>query len=733
MPREEGIRAMLSKSKEFEAALFVLLGRDYNGSFADRAPYPTSDSLEGVDGSFILLRLKGPMWQELKQSIDAISRIADKVFADTPGKAAFDWITRAVNWIDELHSSVSLSPLIEQSERSLVLSKESAKDLLRKGQEILLDVPDDLRRTLSQHKIYVSTTKDGRLRVKPSKGSAHHAAGVVAIRWCPILFESLQADVNEVEEWESSLELSLQEFRAWFQGETGNKADEAKVDELFVLRDTVDDLLLEVANLVVSPPRDTLEAAKRLRASLQDYVGQLRPNATISFSASKFGRDSSVVRDRHLLLDALVSRLSLDTTGAHSSNLDLDKVANQQALGFRTKARLLFDKALRSGATRIGITSKVDDEVTAWCSIKAFEIETAIYDQFQSNISSTRMTTQYRDKARTLKRSIEDNITLCTKILGQVIQATSLVEMSVEDLASQRTKQLRAKAEKKQNFMLIEPVVVSQTSRKFDISAARQGEESSSLNAIGGIMTAKEESSTVVPAKGRLEDDDLSPKEDVKPNCSPTVHQANENERPHFDFDGAPFMDTQEQPSNAISGTVQKQQRVAPPPPPPSLAAGIRTPSSSSSSNTSSTKVSNNCGSDHFRVSAAEGSYQFEVCFYQEGSTSSGDVDNMMPEKLTETRRTHLESFIQFVREKMKSGRYDILLLRMVPDHSASARYRAFYKEYESRNRIATFNIQSDKLFLVTPKFQRHLRGCGVVFEKATTTYGLVLAKKERI
>jgi hypothetical protein len=208
MPREEAVRRMLEKTKKFEVQLHEFLGKDYEGADLDRSPYPEVGSLVADDGTFLLYRLTGsPLFHSLKSRIASIAEIADDVFADTPGKATFDWICQAVSWIESLHSAVTRDDLQvgEFIDSRLVIPGAVARKLLLEGEAILLDVPEDLRKTLIQHRIFVSTNQGGNLTVKTTKGGAHHAAGVTVIRWCPFLFDSLKADVSRLDEWDNRI------------------------------------------------------------------------------------------------------------------------------------------------------------------------------------------------------------------------------------------------------------------------------------------------------------------------------------------------------------------------------------------------------------------------------------------------------------------------------------------------------------------------------------------------
>jgi len=248
MPREHAIRNMLENTKLFEIQLHEFLGRDYEGSGLDKAIFPKAESLVGKDGSFIIYRLTGsPMWGNLKESIEVISGYASDVFAATPGKATFDWIVQAVSWIESLNASVARLDSGDTKSR-LVIHCAQARRLLSEGETILLAVPDDLRQTLSKHKIYVSTNKEGKMKVKSKKGGAHHAVGVTVIRWCPLLFDSLKADCLRLAEWERSLGSLADSFMKFCRQPPGNH--ETLLMEYHRFYDEISFFLDEVLDLV---------------------------------------------------------------------------------------------------------------------------------------------------------------------------------------------------------------------------------------------------------------------------------------------------------------------------------------------------------------------------------------------------------------------------------------------------------------------------------------------------
>jgi hypothetical protein len=147
MPREEAIRAMSQGTEKFEIMLNDLFANDYDGQCPDRAPYPSGRSLVGDDGGLVIRRLTfSPLFVKIKESIIDIQAVANDVFAETPGKKAFEWIAQSVSWIDSLSAAMVHE---KNAEGRLVLPTLTAGRLLKEGECVLLGIPDDLRKTLS--------------------------------------------------------------------------------------------------------------------------------------------------------------------------------------------------------------------------------------------------------------------------------------------------------------------------------------------------------------------------------------------------------------------------------------------------------------------------------------------------------------------------------------------------------------------------------------------------------
>ena len=683
------MQSMLQNSRKFESLLHEFLGKDYDGESPDRAAYPESGSLVGEDGAFLLLRLTGsPIFQAMKTSIASISEVADDVFAATPGKGAFDWIRSSVAWIEELHDSLVVpTSSVEGSDglKRLVLSKDTALRIMKEGEEILFNFPDDLRQTLSQHKIFVSTNKEGKLTVKSTKGGSHHAIGVVGIRWCPFLFDSLKADLERLQAWELSMHAVSEEFICFSKETKDSPSDTPIVVRYHEFREILTDLLDEAAELVVAPSSNFLEPGRMLLSSVETRIKQSSsPSIAEAFASTKYKEGTAVVGDRLALLDALVARKVLAGDSLYS------KVKNSlesREGHFRNAARYLLVNALRRGMKSLGISEGIDSSSS--CSIKAWEIENALFDEFQGELGESRISPEYRDKARVLRRSIEDidNIVLCARVLGGVIPARTLVRMPTEELANQRIKQQRATAEAKDRRVLTAGPSLSKKSPQM-VAETTAGPPQ---------LTSK---LTTTPQ---------SAKPSSKQSASETGPTA-------FSPKG-----------RKLGDLVKAARHGRPPPPPPSLAT-----MSSDRRGTlprESALITNESGGNRFMVSIANSTRQFMAGFYVERNVETID-SSFLPERLTDKSRVEVKLFAKFIRDKLKSRKGSLGVLRMTVFSEKDRReYKKFYRDYEKRARIAMFQVNDRvQIYLVTPSFHHYLKD-SVEFDKPLSTYALVLLR----
>ena len=142
--------------------------------------------------------------------------------------------------------------------------------------------------------------------------------------------------------------------------------------------------------------------------------------------------------------------------------------------------------------------------------------------------------------------------------------------------------------------------------------------------------------------------------------------------------------------------------------------------------------ITNESGGNRFRVSIANSTRRFMAGFYPESNADS-IVSGVLPERLTDRNRVPVKEFARFLHDKVRSPKWEAAVLRMIVFSDRDQReYKKFYKDYEKRERIAMFPLNEvDNLYLVVPKFQHQLQDF-LTFEKATSTYALVLLRSDR-
>jgi hypothetical protein len=142
-------------------------------------------------------------------------------------------------------------------------------------------------------------------------------------------------------------------------------------------------------------------------------------------------------------------------------------------------------------------------------------------------------------------------------------------------------------------------------------------------------------------------------------------------------------------------------------------------------------------GGESFRIELqGQVKYTFSAEFYQE-DTSQATVNRFMSESLIQKGRSKIDDFDRFLSEKLRGGRWQATCLRLstIGDRDANI-FKSFYKDFESKERIAMFKLHGDsggsKLFLVTPKFHHVARRTrGIAFGNKNSTYAIVLTKKD--
>ena len=711
MPRENGIRAMLQSTKRFEVELCELLDKDYDGESPDRVPIPEERSLVGEDGTFHLYRLTGsPLFQALRTSIESIAQVANDVLGNTPGKAAFEWIYRAFVWVDSIQSKVTIrgSPL---GPPRLGIPGVDARKLLARADEIFLYLPDDLRKTLSQHKIFIAATKEGKLTVRSRKGGAHHAVGAAIIRWCPFLYNGLKHDVANLEAWESEVARLSHEFLAIRTYAEGKQvSDPVVLERSFGCREDLAQLLAVGSELVVLPAQTLGDSIQTLHYNISMFLSNHGSREAMNrFVSSRYVHGGAVAESRNLLLDSLLKRRA--EVGGKAKVDIVDDLLNQS--NFRNACRTIIASALKKGMATLVVPDLSTS--TAHCEIKAWEIENALFDRYQGDFGESQISPEYRERARALRRSFEDpeNLILCANALCEKTSPEELVLMPTDKLANpvMRRDRERAASAARQSVVLAEPSSASDKNlasktKSILSSPTPLGDRSAKRKLpINNVATA------LAPVSSISQYHSLG-----NPNDSPSPIP--ERIVKQLDKPLSKFGD--------LLKTASKAKR-APPPPPPSLATLSMESRPETASSNDSHAVTNVRGGDEFYFTVAEGTRSFFANLYAENDAQQ---DGFLPESLTEKGRLTRENFSKFLSEKLKSGRWNVKSLRLDPITKKDANeHKIFCKDYEgAKKRIVMFVLDGNmKAFLVTPGFHRDARG--LTFEKSLSSYVVIIKK----
>eukprot|EP00980_Cylindrotheca_fusiformis_P009231 scaffold2012_cov193-Cylindrotheca_fusiformis.AAC.3 len=747
MPRETAVTGILRSSTDFETQLHNFLGQDYEGVNPDRASFPEPDSLVGKRGEFILYRLTGsPLFEELQARVGQLDKVAEHVLAETPGKATFEWIKSAVSWIEELSDAVSDQSPFKDGDPRLVLPSARAKSILQDGEQIFLILPDELKRTLSAHGIFVTTNKqDKTIRVTLKKDGAHHSCGGTVIRWCPVLFEALKADVRRLDNWEKSLSRILADFNAFFKATREKLKNDENIYTWFTFQEQVAELLeYGEESLVVSPTKPFVTSFQNLLKSLQNYlVEQSSPEKNQKFATKWLAEKSSVLSDRPDLLDALLCRMSIreaspGTTSSAVFELLPDDSVNRT---FRDLCRSYIEKAFYKSLKISGISSLPGlGNAEDYCAMKAWEIEDAMYERFQGEYGVSRISEDYRDKARSLRWSLEakNNVSLCFRILIGEIGIEELLDMSSEELASQKAKLDRAKAEQAaKSSALLTPgsaPIESSTNLKSEPNQKdRAKNQSAALN--GGTSEKKE--AEEIGAATINGNNSTTQVEKTQKNNSLLLTQHFETKESHSS-DEASLGSPSGSPSVPLKA-IAKPKNASRPPPPPSLLQSlhhssepVHNPPVPVGSRGRGKRFLNSKGGDRFRIEIVHLRMSFSAAFYLEDDTATAS-NSFVPEVLTLTGRLKIEELSRFLTDKISGGRWTAIPLRLtvLSDHDMK-HYKKFYKEYEVKKRVAMFTISPNtKIFLVTPKFHGAAKATGYIsLPHHTSTYAIVLTKE---
>lgn len=660
MPDEQVTKVTLESSVQFASKLSEFLGSDH--SLADRAPLPEPTSLVGEDGEFVLYRLsKSEPFVSLRPAISHLVEAAQQSFTNLPGKSLFNWIFSIYQWIQELEAAVRryASPFVLTSTK-LGLQVADAQRLQLLGKSLMFQLPPEIH-ILGEFNIWISqNTSNGGLKVSLGTGGSLYSSGATIMKWFPLLYESLAADLRVLESWGGRLtDLSNRFLSTQDRERRGTlNSDDAHLKYL-EYRFSLEDMRDEANLFVVVPPTDLSEGCSSLLHGLVTMTSKTNPRVAKKFADTKYQTGHTVVSSRHDLLSSLYGRVNVDQ--------DTDsQPAPDNSASFRQAGRKHFSMALQKGLKGIGL-DPTSAQATNLCSRTALAVEAALYEKFQLVDSEYTISKEYRTQARLIKGSLSDkrNHRLLVKVLSGEVSARQLASMNDNELAAPEIRRSRFAAEEKEKVGKL-------------------------LTKGPGIQVqppSKAPQSLPMPASHSSED----------------IKASNKTSQ-----EGKLYSSVLKVAPKDSSSSKRPSQGSLPPPPPPSLA--IRE-SSVDNAVQDRARISNTEGGDSFTFSFKGGSLSVSVELYleEEKIAAHDKVSRYMPGDLNEKGRSSVQEFRNFLSMKLHSTSWDVYKLRVVTvGENGSRQFKNLCREYERRDKILMIRVNerdSSKLFLVTPKF----------------------------
>lgn len=725
IPERNILGSILESCIKFEEKFSHFIGRDYAGCTPDRVPIPEAGSLIDDEGSLILFRLTdGPLFPDIKVASGLLSEIGDNIAFDVVEKTSFFWVKSIIEWIQKLRSCVTESSDILDSDR-LIIGGAPARSMIEKGEATLISLSEELVIYFERSDIFIATTEEGKLSVECKRERIHDSLVEVVIQWFSFLLDGLKTDVETLDEWEALVLKSSQDFMS-FRTKVLLKPvnDTSVLLKYYEFREIFRQILYEATNFFIFPSELLLDLAKSTSTSIEKYIKfNSTCDASQMFAEKKYRLGESVILDRFRLLDALLSRRSISTKCS-----DLQHEQEPEQGFFRSSLRLVLQRALSKNSKQLGVADSLQGKMPYFCSLRAWEIERALFESYQLDLSESLMSPEYRDKARSIRRGLEDsdNMFLCAEVLTGEVSADSLVCMSIDELANSRIKKEREAAtdEARRGMILTGETRTSLSSEGMQSNESKnlKPETIASSNISEKIEVLTTEStplgSTVAPIAHYKPTESMTPKEHVR---AETVKA--------------------ESPSSSVFENIMilSRPKAAPPPPPPSLATTAAFSSKSGLVKKDKTRskdiaVLSSSGGIEFLFSVAEGSRKFQAALYVESDVESR-ANGVLPRKIVEKGRLPVSEFSKFIQLKLSGGRWLLITLYCcIKTENDKREYKKFNRDYEEKERIAMFGLSNgSKLFLLTPKFHEYLKeeGVQVTLQHSKSPYLVLLVRSD--
>ena len=292
---------------------------------------------------------------------------------------------------------------------------------------------------------------------------------------------------------------------------------------------------------------------------------------------------------------------------------------------------------------------------------------------------------------------------LAARVLSGHLKTEDLINMSTDELASKELSHLRKQVQQEatKNIVLAGPSNGgSQSESSVDIDWARKVKIDSPIRSFNKSTQLKDEEDLNAPP--------------------PPSSQSIQQEASKLEVPPPPVF-----PSSTKSARHSKVFSTK-------IEHGSSTSRTSQDNHDHGHHVISQSGTESFLITITRLRLSFTTKLFIEQSCPY-QVDNFLPSSLIEKGRITLDEFNKFISDKMKSGRWNIVHLKLshITGDADMNAYKRLYKEYESLDRICMINAtDSTKVFLVTPKFLRVCKCMTSVQNLSrSSTYAVVLTK----
>jgi Transcription factor S-II (TFIIS), central domain len=724
IPNEGAVRDVLNYIHQLDGLLRAFLSLDFDGDLPDRAPFPEGSSFIGVNGEFHLFRFTGsPLYTELLSVMANIRQIVSNITAETAGKDLFEWIEECVKWIELLTNAVTLTSPLGSKDR-LVIPIEDAVRILNKGRDIFLDIRENVKRGLALQKICISANKQlEKMTISSTKGGALHSVGGTTLKWCALLFEWLKFDIEKYHVWLTRATHLLEKAREWLDN-FDNPSDISQdiINDAYCCAEDLEFHRDALESLVIVPEKAFVDSLNTfpdvLKERLTTLVSESKCKLQMDVAKISRYRDTSIlVTERHNLLNALLTRHRLTVSDVIDDHLLSDSMTD-----YREKARMkLESKVMKKGMRMIGLETNSQQDASLYCALRSWEIESAVFSAMNEDDKS--FVNQYMAKLTSYFNNIDavKNPTLCARVIANKITAHDLVKMSFEE-------SVNAEMSIKKSIETVESEKKDSKSQNEARAKASEPRKNTMKTLLKMTLSSRDLSSTSKPNEPTPT---LSSPVNPIPHIESTLEQSRETTVKAILNGSSPaVMDMK-----ASETTTERIDPLTVPPPPPPLI--LSTNWLSNPLKVAYSFVLSESGTDKFTFKIAgderrSANYTFQTKLILEDAKSS-DLNGILKELILSKGRLQMNDFNSFLGSKLKSGRSKMTVLRLSVC-GGSDMFKKFYKEYQSKDRIAFCDLENGhKVFLLTPKYH-HAAAPSIrerlVHEKST--YAVLLCKKRK-